>query len=415
MAERSVLMLLADGGNNAIRGLMTEYGKALAAAGIPTINISLEPAELQYAVDEMAAGRIHFAVTWLGIAQDVTVQGPGQLDVNCWQHFNVPLVKIHADSPAYFAERHANVPENSANLYMASEFMHFRDTWMPDARSVAALLPPWPMSTIERARVDLKRRRHGKLIFLKNGNPPAELEARWRANLSSPTTDSLLELAGEIRKVGLSTGALHIGDFVGAYFKSRGISSASMQNLVSFFTAQLDDYLRRIKSEIIANALLDFPVIVQGANWNHVDFSGRKAQLRPGQDFETSHRIFTDELGVIDMSPNMDSEPHERMMRAAGAFSAALTNRQSWIEKKFDNAPSFTFDFDPESIRERIASVLENPDRHLEVGIEFGERFRQVYPPEELIRRVTEAAALASLQGRGPKPQIQDFFVWRRS
>ena len=153
-------------------------------------------------------------------------------------------------------------------------------------------------------------------------------QQNWRhggaRNLSSPTTDSLLELAGEIRRVGLSAGTLHIGDFVGACFKSRGISSASMQNLVPFFTAQLDDYLRRIKSELIANALLDFPVIVQGANWNHVDFSGRKAQLRPGQDFETSHRIFTDELGVIDMSPNMDSEPHERMMRAAGAFSLAL-------------------------------------------------------------------------------------------
>ena len=91
-----------------------------------------------------------------------------------------------------------------------------------------------------------------------------------------------------------------------------------------FFAAQLDDYLRRIKSEMIATAILDFPVIVQGDLWGHVDFAGRSARLVPGEDFVASRRVFADELGVIDMSPNMDTEPHDRVQRAAGFVDIVL-------------------------------------------------------------------------------------------
>jgi hypothetical protein len=163
---------------------------------------------------------------------------------------------------------------------------------------------------------------------------------------------------------------------------------------------------------MIANAVLDLPVIVRGASWEHVDFTRRKARLYPGQDFDTSNKIFADELGVIDMSPNMDLEPHERVMRAAGSFSLVLTNRQSWLSREFAGFEDMTFEFDPQSIKDRIAGVLANPDRYLDLGVAFGERFRAIHPRDALARQVVEVADLASLQCVEQKPNIQKFFVW---
>ena len=158
-------------------------------------------------------------------------------------------------------------------------------------------------------------------------------------------------------------------------------------------------------------------MIIQGGSWEHVDFSGRRAHLVPGLYFVTSRRIFTDELGVIDMSPNMDTEPHERVMRAAGSYSAVLTNRQSWIQEKFPEFQDLTFDFDTESVRDRVASVLSNPDRYLELGVAFGECFRRVHPVENFVRQVVERRtwrpsnmpprsrdSKISLSGPHPKP-----------
>ncbi len=108
----------------------------------------------------------------------------------------------------------------------------------------------------------------------------------------------------------------------------------------------------------------------------------------------------------------MDSEPHDRMQRAAGSYSLVLSNKQSWIAAEFPGFEEMTFEFDPESIKARVADVLAHPDRYLELGVAFGERFREVHPVEAFCRRVVELADLAALQCAREKPSLQPFFVW---
>ena len=414
MSDQLILVFSGKGANDAIRGLMAEFADALASIGLPVVHVSWEPTELQYAIDQMARGGVRFALTWLGFGQDLTVNaGPDNRPQNIWELLRVPIVKIHADSPAYFLDRHRDSPSTSVNLYMAAEFAHFHHRWIPGSRCVTGLIPPFPMGSLPRGGVDLAKRRQGKLVFLKNGNSPAALRRLWQEQLpQSSVTNQLAAMADAITAVGLRPGTLHIGEFVADFLSSRSVDPETVAPLIPFFTAQLDDYLRRVKSELIASALLDFPVIVQGSLWDHVNFAGRRAQLVPGQDFATSRRIFTDELGVIDMSPNMDAEPHERVMRAAGSYSVVLTNRQSWIQENFSQFQDLEFEFNAESIRDRVASVLSNPDHYLELGIAFGEHFRNVHPVEDFARRVVEVADLAALQYAAEKPRFQDFFVW---
>ncbi len=291
VTDQVVLVLSGVGRNDAVRGQMAEYGNALALLGLSVVHITQDPAELQYAGELVCSGRVRFAITWLGMGQDSSVNvGPHQQTTNVWEAFGVPLIKFHGDSPAYFVDFHLDVPRNAVNLYGAPEFMHFRQRWLPEARTLAALNPGMPISPLDRKEVDASVRRRGKLVFLKNGNSPAELQQFWRQRLPELIARLVADMAAEITPIGLKPGLLHIGDFVADYLDASGIDSHSARSLVPFFSAQMDDYLRRIKSRMIAESVLDLPVIVQGTFWHHLDFTGRRAQLIEGQDYETSRR-----------------------------------------------------------------------------------------------------------------------------
>ena len=413
MKDKVVLALSGRGANDALRGLMKEYGDALESVGLPVVHVSFDPAELQYAAEQMAAGRVSFGLTLQGIGQDIAVAtGPERKVSNAWEAFGLPLLKLHGDLPAYFCERHRDAPSTAVNLYHSSEFIHFRRRWLAGARTLAALIAPLPLAPVDRATIDLSIRRSGKLVFLKNGNSPGQLRQLWRERLPLSVARLVENMADEITPLGLRPGVLHIGDVVAEFLTASGIEPTSAGDLLLFFSAQIDDYLRRVKSQMIAEAILDLPVVIQGSFWQHVDFQGRRAELVEGEDYDATQRVYSEQLGIIDMSANVDTWPHDRVQRAAGSFSLVLTNRQGWADDNFPGFGDLFFEFDPDSIKSRVADALTHPGRYLELGVAFGERFRQLYPREAFAHRVIDLAELAALHYSRAKPMLQPFFVW---
>jgi hypothetical protein len=413
MTKKIVLALSGLGANDAIHGLMSEYANALTSIGVPVVHVALDASELEYAVDRITGGEVAFALTFLGIGQDIAAsRDPARAPENIWEAFRVPLLKFHGDLPAYFSDRHRDVPHNSVNLYHAKEFAHFRRRWLPGIKTLTAVVPPLPLSPIDRRSLDVSERRGGKLVFLKNGNSPDELEKLWLDRLPHSVAARLRRMAREIEKIGLKPGLLHIGDFVAEFLASEGIEPESATELLLFASAQMDDYLRRVKSLLIAKALLDLPVLVQGNLWQHVDFHGRKAQLVDGEDFRATQKVFSSQLGVIDMSANVDTWPHDRVQRAAGSFATVLTNKQGWLADNFPGFDELTFEFDHASIKSRISDVIAHPEKYLELGVAFGDRFRSLYTGAAFANFVVDIAELATLHSGSERPVIQPFFVW---
>ena len=439
MAEKIVLTLSGQGANDAIRAGMADVAECLKLIGVSVVPITFDLADLQYALQLMSAGNVKFALTHLGIGHDITavlgeppaVSGtwgmlqkvlPRRLQrsltdtrkpVNIWEALHVPLVKLLPDLPAYFVDHHSDVPRNAVSLYWSPEHAYFRRRWIPDARALMGQFLPRPMAPVlAKNDINLSLRRSGKFVFVKNGNSPTELRRLWRERLPKSVAILIEDVADEIAPAGIKPGILHIGDFVAARLAERNIDPDSAHQLILYISAQMDDYLRRIKSTMIGEAILDLPVIVQGDKWQHVDFTGRRAQLVGGQDFESSKRLYAEQLGVIDMSPNIDTVPHDRVMRGAGSFATVLTNRQGWIEDKFPGFDELTFEFNPESIKARVADAIAHPDKYLELGVAFGERFREAYPREAFAHQIVEIAELAKLHYREERPAIQNFFVW---
>ena len=264
----------------------------------------------------------------------------------------------------------------------------------------------------DKRHIDFRRKEVGKVLFLKNGNDPAKLVQTWREGIPAPTFLALSELASELASGVDSQIGYDIDALVVAYFRTRGWDIEEFVMLRLFFLAQLDDYLRRIKSVMVADVLADFPVEIHGFNWEHMDFSRRKATFFHGGDYTATRQRIVDSLGIVDMSPNTQRAPHDRAMRAFGLYTLCITNEQSFFSDNFTNAEEFTYRFDPEHLRSRIADVLADPKRHVELGIDAADQFRKDRRPSDFAQFMIDTASHVRL-ACSPRPAgFQEYFVW---
>jgi hypothetical protein len=354
---------------------------------------------------------IEFAYGVAGTGVDFRGTTADGKEVNLWEAIGVPFISLKGDSPAYYFARHVMPSTWHACLYFFPEHLDLRRR-LPLTPALYGVVPPRPFDMVDKREIDFRKKENGKLLFLKNGNDPEKLVRSWREATPPATFIALTELAGELAN-GLNTEiGYDIDAFVTAYFLGKSWDISEFVNLRLFFVAQLDDYLRRIKSALVADTLADFPVEIHGFNWEHLDFSRRRATYVPGGDYTQSRDWIAESLGMVDMSPNTQRAPHDRVMRAFGLWTLALTNKQTFFKEQFANAELFTYSFDRENLREKVADVLANPKRYVELGLAVAEEFRRERRPEDFAQFMVDTAGHVRL-GSGARPAgLQDFFVW---
>jgi hypothetical protein len=123
--------------------------------------------------------------------------------------------------------------------------------------------------------------------------------------------------------------------------------------------------------------------------------------------------LIQDALGVIDMSPNTSLRPHDRPLRAFGLHTLCITNEQEFFERNFPESYSdFSFKFEGGSLEDRIADVLANPKRYVEIGADVAETFRARFDSESFRQAILEIVDCLRLASGDRPDNMQDFFVW---
>ena len=269
-----------------------------------------------------------------------------------------------------------------------------------------------PFDTVDKRDVDFRRKESGKLLFLKNGNDPEKIVRSWREAMPDATFLVLAELASELASGIDSEIGYDIDALVTARFLAKGWDLSQFANLRLFFVAQLDDYLRRVKSTLVADTIADFPVEIHGNNWEHIDFSRRRATHVPGGDYTQLRVRIIEALGVVDMSPNTQRAPHDRAMRAFGLYTLCLTNAQRYFAERFTNAHQFTYRFDRDSLRARIEDALAHPKQYVELGVDVAEQFLRDHRPEDFAQFMLDTAAHVRTACSPRHEGLQDYFGW---
>jgi hypothetical protein len=354
---------------------------------------------------------VEFAFSHVGIGMDLQGETRDKREINLWTGMGIPFISLYGDSPAYYFDRHIVPGPGFACLYAFPEHYELRKV-LPHRNGLLGVTPLKMIDETPKREIDFRKKESGKLLFLKNGNDPKRLIDMWREAVPVSTYVMLTDLASELTGQLDTDKSCNTDAAVCAYFQDRGLDIEELTNLRLFFVAQLDDYLRRVKSTWMAEVLRDFPVEIHGYNWEHVDFFGKRATLVHGADFTASGQMIKDALGVLDMAPNTSQSPHDRFLRSCGLYTLCLTNEQQFFSRHFESHSAFTFRFDQQSLENRVEDVLAHPKRSIDLGIEVAERFRSQFDSGAFCRTMLDIANCLRLAA-GPRPaSLQDFFVW---
>jgi hypothetical protein len=402
----TIVAFFSDSQGDAFKEGMLELVEPLRPHCSAVAFVDLRSAAWQRELAAATAAPVWFALGNFGAGE--LHQLPDGSFKSPWAAAGVPFVRLYGDVPAYYPQRHVQHFENSINAYFHAEQFDFFRRWF-SAKAPSVFLPLFPIDCAPLDQVDVAAKiASGTVVFPKNGNAPERLRDYWRTGLPATVAYALESLAEA-----LST---HLDDDVDLaarvqqHYAELDIDVSQNRRLVLFLVAQLDDYLRRVKSTMIAESLLEMPVIIRGSNWDHLDFNGRRARYDPRFDYASTRELLDTTLAMLDMTPNTQRGPHDRVLRAAGRYSAFLTNRTRFFTHSFQNAAEFTFRFEPESIRACVEAALARPRETVETGIDLGKRMRELLTREhyaEPMLAVVDACALAcGARPEGTQPYV---------
>lgn len=350
---------------------------------------------------------VWFAAGAFGCGQNILAGGGGE-NSNLWESSSIPFVRFFGDTPAYFPDRHAVQHRNSINTYFDPAHADFYRRWFRD-RALSVVHSPFVIDPIPIDGIDSARKLSGKVIFPKNGNAPGALIDYWRGSLPSFISAALEDLAED------SIGREWINiepcfdDRLLSYFDDRGLDISADPSIVCFLVAQLDDYVRRVKSTMIAESLLDLPIIIRGRFWDHINFTGKRATYDQSSDFAGTRELIDQAPALIDMSPNTQHAPHDRILRAIGRGTAFLTNRQKFLESHTLDSESFIFDFDRDSIRSRVEHYVTFPQDAIDLGIEQSRVLRAAFHEGRFVDTISAAVQTMALRLGGRPHGTQNF------
>jgi hypothetical protein len=412
MILRKVVFLSGTTRGATLEGIGRSLASAFNAFDIEFVEISLLDSEQFLGrVSTLDFGAVTLVFSFVSMGMDILMNRSDGTSFNLWQTLGIPFLSLHGDSPAYFFDRHVVRDNNVVSLYGFSEHCELRKR-LPRINGPVGDVWPIVMDNVPQQEINFRAKKNGNLIFLKNGKDPEQLRRVWRSVLGRRLLQAIEELASELEGNLDDPANNQIDDLVTQYFNDQGFDVASLIKLRLFFIAQLDDYLRAVKCTRMVEALLNFPVEIRGNDWGHVDFTGKKAKYIDECDFTKSTGLIRNSLGIIDMSPNTGSRPHDRVMRAYGAYTLCLTNKQQFLDE-LPHQERLGFQFEKESFQERVADILSHRSDAVEMGVEVAETYRRLHPTEQLIGKMLDWASLVRLNNASAQPAgMQDFFVW---
>jgi hypothetical protein len=407
-----VLYLSGNTRGATLENVGRSLGRDFGALGLGFHEISLTDHEhFLENLRKVKIEEVKLIYSWVSMGHGIKLRQQDGSEIDLWDDLRIPFLTFHGDSPAYFFDRHVVSDSKYVTIYGFDEHRDLRRS-LPHVNGPIDAVWPTALDEIPIEQLDFEKKKNGKILFLKNGKDPARLRQLWASCLEPRLLQAIQDLASEIEN-DLDNPALNqIDDIIARYFDDCGLDIDRMFKLRLFFIAQLDDYLRAVKCTRMAEALMDFPVEIRGNNWEHLDFTGKKATYIDECDYTKSIGLMRESLGTIDVSPNTASKPHDRVVRAFGAHTFCLTNEQQFLYE-LPHAERLSFRFEKESLQQQIAYLLDHKAAAVEMGVDVAEAYKIKHPRIASLTKLLEYASLARLDNLRQRPAgSQDFFVW---
>lgn len=413
--EKIILILSANSDNDAINAVCRQIEVLFHQASKKTYFINLSETDFTQQLTEAITNyEIEFAFSYLGIGADISWQADrdSQL-VNIWEHHNIPFLKLQGDLPSYYIQRHGPTPATSANIYCSPEFSQVQSWYFSNKKMINIINPPIIFDQQPIENINFEKRKHGTFVFLKNGNDPKQLMMMWHKTLAPSMAGDLCDIAEELLPSVLNCEPVNIFEFIINFVTSKMGDADICRDIVRLYSAQLDDFFRRVKSTMLASSLKKFPVKIIGKHWEHVDDGKSVATFSNDMNFsQHSKEIFEQELGLVDMTANVDLNVHDRFSRAAGNYAFILTNKTSWMQQNIPEFDDYTYVFNKEQFENKLAYLLDHKDEVVEQGKLLGEIMNEKINNQDFVKQLIDTAEKIKFMNSSVKPSMQEFYIW---
>jgi hypothetical protein len=232
------------------------------------------------------------------------------------------------------------------------------------------------------------------IIFPKSGNNPALIEESWKLLpliMQRVIRDAIDHYWGQTRRSGSVTPS------VLAAADGAGIELRNDLTLHAFFTTQLDDYIRRSKTGIIAKQLLSLPVKIYGSGLDYIDASGGRAQILPALPYEQVLDVIHQSFAVISMNQNIDDECHDRPYTAMGMGALPISDINPWWEAQYPDLLPYSYDFrDSRGVVTAVERVLADPLSAADAAWRVSERQLRARTFDTMVYEILDMAVMQS-------------------
>ena len=199
-------------------------------------------------------------------------------------------------------------------------------------------------------------------VFFKSGADPDALQAAWRRQMPQ-LLSAILDEAAE------GCAGNDVNGMVGVLrtaAERHGLFLSPDGKLCLTLLHHLDFYERARRTTLAMKSLLDMPVDVYGNGWDHVDWSGRAAVLRPPLTFPDMMVRLPSYLGSLSVNPLVSESVHDRVFFAIAAGVVPVADRNRFSVATMPLLDRYGYDFAPDSIVAAADALLTAPQQALE-------------------------------------------------
>jgi hypothetical protein len=356
----AVIHISWPSGYDSVRGIVKHFGPVWEKSGLEMVEVNAGSKNFYQELSTIINQRqVRFALSVAGVGARVpSNKGP------LWEALRIPVFSLLMDHPAYMVSAHNEHPKNTILGYLFKDHALYQAEEVRTRNIVTHIdygIPELPMRPVQELT------KSPRLIFAKTGNDPARLAANWRA---APKVETILH--DVLDELGLKrNGVAQLGAFhplIKTIAAAHRVELQPYDDLSRYLVAQIDDYIRRVKSTAIAQALLPFAVDVFGRGWEHIDTSKAKARFHGPVGYDQLEAAFPRAAASITMNPNVDFSAHDRFFTALGAGIMPISDRNAYTAQNFPELLPYTFDFCPGSIAAALEHFSANPSLALETA-----------------------------------------------
>lgn len=379
-----------------------------AAIGVTAVTLDLQAQDFQQRLLSLIQEAPLAVLSFAGIGGMFNIDGK-----NFWELSKVPFISIFGDSPAYYFDLHFMGSNWQSGLYGFPEHAELRKCLPLSHGFVGRIETPFMLPPLIEKPVDIEKKLSGKLVFPKTGNSSVKLRNDLRAALPKAVF-AVWGSVADVIDTHLNT-VTHgsICTLVDEHIPALSLEGRFLAKVKLLLIALLDDYARRLESEMVADVLMDYPAIVCGSRWEHLNSVNRTGAYIPVSDYAYTDELIAASLAVVHASPNTSHGIHDRQIRAIAHGTACLSNRQVLVSEGYNLADDIIYDFARDSLRDRIEWILANKEEVVTLGMERAAIYKEKFHISHFYEQIANMAEFIRFANADVRAAaFPDYLAW---